>query len=289
MLAYHLMKILSRLICLLPYSAAVALGRLIGKLFWLILPPKRKALARRQIKACLKLDDEEVERIARLSTERFGIMLIEVLRFPVMKEHMADFVTITGELAALKEHLATGKGAIFATSHNGNWELMGGAFALAGLPLVGVAKKQKSSSMDRFINEYRTLVGMHITYKSGIREMMKMLDEGWIIGLLMDQDPNLSEGVVVDFFGMPTNTFPGSASLARSHEVPIYPVFIRREPNGKHILHIEPAVHAAKTADKHADIKATTAILNKHIEDWTRKYPCEWFWIHDRWKSLRED
>ena len=39
---------------------------------------------------------------------------------------------------------------------------MGGAFAQAGIPLVGVAMKQKSTGADRFINEYRTLIGMHM-------------------------------------------------------------------------------------------------------------------------------
>ena len=41
-----------------------------------------------------------------------------------------------------------------------------------------------------------------------------------------------------------------------------------------------------KTNDKHADIKQTTAILNRLIEAHIRKCPEEWFWLHDRWKSV---
>ena len=33
-----------------------------------------------------------------------------------------------------------------------------------GIPLVGVAKKQTSEGADKFINEYRTLIGMHIQF-----------------------------------------------------------------------------------------------------------------------------
>ena len=183
--------------------------------------------------------------------------------------------------------MAEGRGAIFATSHSGNWELMGGAFACAGYPLVGVAKKQSSAGMDRFINEYRALVGMHITYSSGVREMFRMLDEGWIIGLISDQDPSLRDGIIVEFFGRETNAFTGAASIARFRGVPIFPVFMHREPNGRHILTVGPAIRVEKTADKAEDIRRTTQYINARIEEWIRKYPEEWFWLHDRWKSIR--
>ncbi|MFC2341441.1 MAG: lysophospholipid acyltransferase family protein, partial [Selenomonas artemidis] len=184
--------------------------------------------------------------------------------------------------------MAEGKGAIFATSHSGNWELMGGAFACAGYPLVGVAKKQSSAGMDRFINEYRTLVGMHITYSSSVREMFRMLAEGWIIGLISDQDPSLRDGIIINFFGQETNAFTGAASIGRFRSVPIFPVFMHREPNGRHVLLVEPAIRAPKTEDKEADIRQTTQYINDRIEAWVRKYPEEWFWLHDRWKSIRE-
>ena len=142
--------------------------------------------------------------------------------------------------------------------------------------------------MDRFINEYRTLVGMHITYSSSVREMFRMLAEGWIIGLISDQDPSLRDGIIIDFFGQETNAFTGAASIGRLRSVPIFPVFMHREPNGHHVLLVEPAIRAPKTEDKEADIRQTTQYVNDRIEAWVRKYPEEWFWLHDRWKSIRE-
>ena len=288
MFSYYAMKVLSRLICLLPHSAAMALGAGLARLAWIFVPARRKRLARTQVMNCLHVPEAEAERIARVSSLRFGPMLMEVLRFPVMKERMEDYVAITGAIDDVRTAVAAGKGAIFATSHSGNWELMGGAFACAGLPIVGVAKKQSSGGMDRFINEYRALVGMHITYHTGVREMFRMIDAGWIIGLISDQDPSLRDGIIVDFFGQPTNAFTGAAAIARRCRVPIFPVFIHREANGHHILTVDPPITVEKTDDRGADVRRVTQLVTHRIEDWIHTYPEEWFWLHDRWKSLRE-
>ena len=289
MFSYYAVKFLSCLICLLPHGAAMMLGQGLARLAWIFVPKKRKTLAREQVMRCLPVSAAEAERIARASSLRFGPMLMEVLRFPVMKGRMDDYVTITGAIAEVRAAVAAGRGGIFATSHSGNWELMGGAFACAGLPIVGVAKRQSAAGMDRFINEYRALVGMHITYQTGVREMFRMIDAGWIIGLISDQDPSLRDGIIIDFFGQPTNAFTGAAAIARRCGVPVFPVFIHREESGHHILTVEPGIMVEKTDDRTEDVRRVTQTINTRIEQWIRKYPEEWFWLHDRWKSLREE
>ena len=289
MLSYWAVKLLSHFVCLLPHRAAMMLGAGLARLLWPFIPARRKRLAQTQIERCLHVSSAEAARIARESTLRFGPMLMEVLRFPVLRRHIEDYVTITGALHTMRAALAQGKGAIIATSHSGNWELMGGALALAGLPIVGVAKRQSAAGMDRFINEYRALVGMHVTYRSSVREMFRMIDQGWIIGLLSDQDPSRRDGVVVDFFGQETNAFTGAAAIARRCEVPIFPVFMHRRADGHHELTIEEPLYVEKTDDRAADVLRVTQEISAHIEAWIRRYPSEWFWLHDRWKSMREE
>ena len=287
MLSYWAVKLLSHFVCLLPHRAAMMIGAGLARLLWPFIPARRKRLAQTQIERCLRVSPAEAARIARESTLRFGPMLMEVLRFPVLRRHIEDYVTITGALDTMRASLAQGKGAIIATSHSGNWELMGGALALAGLPIVGVAKRQSAAGMDRFINEYRALVGMHVTYRSSVREMFRMIDQGWIIGLLSDQDPSRRDGVVVDFFGQETNAFTGAAAIARRCEVPIFPVFMHRRADGHHELTIEEPLYVEKTDDRAADVLRVTQEVSAHIEVWIRRYPSEWFWLHDRWKSMR--
>ncbi len=288
MLSYYLMLLFSKFCCLLPASLCEWLGRGLGSFAWCVIPRRRKRMAKENIMRCLAVEEAEAERIARASTVRFGPMLFEVLRFPVLKAEMKDYVTIEG-LEHLLEAKASGKGAVIAAAHSDNWELMGGAFAQAGIPLVGVAMKQKSAGMDRFINEYRTLIGMHITYKTGVKEMFRMLSDGWFIGLIMDQDTNTRDGILLDFFGQVTNCVPGAASMGRFKEVPVFTAFMHRNPDGTHRLIVQEPIRVEHTGDKKQDILKATQEITYRIEEHVRKYPEEWFWLHDRWKSVRQE
>jgi len=164
-----------------------------------------------------------------------------------------------------------------------------------GLPLVqGVYGDQAVVYMTLFFIPANLLffvygVSSISIHKRRGREMFRMIGEGWIIGLLSDQDPSLRDGVIVDFFGQKTNAFTGAAAIARRCEVPIFPVFMHREPSGHHILTVEPGIFVEKTDDRAADVRRVTQTINTRIEEWIRKYPEEWFWLHDRWKSLREN
>lgn len=283
---------MSRLICLLPWNVCLWIADALAALAWIFVPSRRKKLSRENIKRCLELDDRAAEKISRAAAVQYGQVLIEVLRFPELRSSMKSHVEIEG-LEYLTDYINSsernGKGAVIATCHSDNWELMGGAFAQYGISLVGVAKKQKSGGMDRFINEYRTLIGMHITYKTGVREMFQMLADGWFIGLIMDQDTNRHDGVIVNFFGEPTNFMPGAASMSRFKDIPIFPAFMHRTADRKHKLIVYPPIRVEKTKDKRADLQRTTQQLATLIERHVREYPEQWFWLHDRWKSMREE
>ena len=287
-MTYYLVRFLSRVVCLLPGHFCDRLGRALALALWPFLPVRRKKLAASQVAMCLGTDERESERIAKESAVRFGPMLFEVLRFPVIVRHMADYVEIEGR-EHLEGVLAQGKGAVIATGHAGNWELMGGALSQAGFPLIGVAMRQRDAAMDRFINEYRRLVGMHIIYKNDVREMFRMMKEGWVVGLLADQDTNRHDGIVLDFFGKPTNCVPGPAAMARSAGIGVIPGYITRKKDGTHKIILYAPVEVPHTKDKRADIRTAEQAVNRILEQHIREHPEEWFWLHDRWKSMREE
>ena len=291
-MSYRFARLMSRLICFLPWSLCLMIADALASIAWIFLPRRRKNLSRDNIMRCLHVDELRAEQISKAAAIQYGQVLIEVLRFPILRSTMKSHVEIEG-LHHLTDYIQSsdrnGKGAVIATCHSDNWELMGGAFAQYGISLVGVAKKQKSGGMDRFINEYRTLIGMHITYKTGVREMFQMLADGWFIGLIMDQDTNRHDGVIVKFFGEPTNFMPGAASMARFRDIPIFPAFMHRTADRRHKLIVYPPIYVEKTRDKREDLRRTTQELATLIERHIREYPEQWFWLHDRWKSMREE
>lgn len=287
-MGYYFMKLLSWIACLFSMNACNSFGRCLGKITWYVVPKKRKLMAVNNIIRCLGVAENEAEQIARSSWVQFGPMIMEVLRYPelIKNNRMQEYVSIEG-LEYLLEAKQKGQGGIIATSHSDSWELMGAALAQYGVPLVGVAKKQKSGSMDRFIVEYREMSGMHITYTSGVREMFKMIKEGWMIGLITDQDPSLRDGIILDFFGRKTNCFTGPATIARFQNAPIFHGQITHRADGGHHIKIHPPIYVERTEDKKKDIEKATQQIATVLEQHIKKYPEDWFWLHDRWKSVR--
>ena len=284
---YTSMKALSAVLCALPYRLQYGIGYLLGQLGWLFTPKKRKRLAIGQILFCRITDDvEEAKRIAKASVTRFGRMIVDVLRYPEIKDgKYKEMFTMDGR-EYLEDAKADGKGAIVIALHSGNWELLGGILASEGYPLISVAMQQQGDA-DRFINEYRTMMHQHVTYKTGVREMVKELQKGSFIGLIMDQDPG-DQGQLVPFFGYETLTPVGPAAMARMQDVPIIPITIRfDEYTEKHEITVHPPIYAEKTDDRKRDIAGTLTTLNEWLEDYIRRYPEDWFWLHNRWKWTR--
>lgn len=280
---YKTMRFLSYIVCILPRSLRRMSGNGLGQLCWLIVPRKRKIMAINNVTQALNVCSNRAEAIVKQSTVRFGRMFLEVLAFPKIKKDINRHVYFEGK-EYLHEALAHGRGVVLATAHSGNWELLGAALALNGFPMIAVAQKQTNAEMDHFINDYRTLVGMHVTYKSGVREMIKMLSTGKVIGMLMDQDAG-RDGVFVNFFHRNSSAPRGPAYLARMKEAPIVPAFITENADGTHTVIIKPPIWAPQTVQREQDITVTTQQLTEIIEQHIRVQPTEWFWLHNRWKS----
>lgn len=287
---YTFMKCLSFLICHLPIGLRKKLGSFLGAFFWTFVPKKRKRLAQSQIMDCKITDDpKEAMRIAKASTVRFGPMIVEVLSYPIYtKEILNQKITFMGK-EYLDELKKSGEGAVFMASHAGNWELLGATLAMNGYPLISVAQQQNSKSADAFINEYRAMMKQHVTYKTGIRDMVRFLSEGKYIGLLMDQDPGYT-GIMVKLFGKDTLTPDGPAKLAALKNYPIFTVFIHSDRPYHHIVEVLPPMRPYKDGErltkdaKKQRVYDVTQELNDRLEAHIRKYPEDWFWLHKRWK-----
>ncbi|MBF1741349.1 MAG: phosphatase, partial [Veillonella sp.] len=52
-------------------------------------------------------------------------------------------------------------------------------------------------------------------------------------------------------------------------------------------IEAHPPIYVERTDDKKRDIAVTTTLLNEFIEDYIRRYPEDWFWLHNRWKWTR--
>ena len=92
-------------------------------------------MAAANIQECLGVDKARAQQIAEKSLRRFGRMVVEVMRFPLLnKDNITKLVNVEG-LEYLEEAYKQNKGVIIATGHFGNWELLGATIALHGYPM----------------------------------------------------------------------------------------------------------------------------------------------------------
>ncbi len=290
MLGYYIVKLFSKLMCISPRFVRNLLAHFLGSVAVLVVPRWRMQMAEANIRECLGVSDERAKQIAADSLHRFGRMVIEVMRFPLLNEKtIHEQVQVEG-LEYLEAAYAEGKGVIMATGHYGNWELLGATVALHGYPMLSITRKQNNSHMDKAINEFREMVGQQVTYnrgKHGLLAISRMLKEKNLLGVLFDQDTN-DDGVELDLFGKRSIIPMGAAALSRIYGSPILPIFMHNNDDGTCCAKIYPPLYTQKTGDKQRDFYQVTRKLVDILEMEIINHPEMWFWVHDRWKDGRQ-
>jgi KDO2-lipid IV(A) lauroyltransferase len=252
-------------------------------------------LARRQRRAGLhnlqmafpELSSQERLRILRGCFRNLGRLLVEFSHFPELnKKNISEFVSHDG-LENYLEGLARGRGIIFMTAHFGAWELSSFAHSLYGYPLKFVVRPIDNPKVDALITHYRTLGGnVPIQRRSAGRDILKALRDNEAVGILFDQNTTSDEGIFVDFFGIPAATTPAIATFALRTGAAVLPGFlIWEESVGKHRLRFDPPVKLVDTGNLEHDVAENTKLFNHILEEYVRKYPDQWLWIHRRWKT----
>lgn len=290
MLGYYIVKFLSKLLCIAPQCVRNAVAHFLGNIAVLATPKWRLLMSQANIQECLGVDASAAEQITKASLHRFGRMIIEVMRFPLLnKENIDQLVHFEGWENLEAAH-AEGRGIVMCTGHYGNWELLGGSLALHGIPMISITRKQNNGGMNKFINEYREMLGQKLAYNRGNNSLLaitKMLRAKNCVGILYDQDTN-DDGVRLELLGKSCIIPYGAAALSRSYGAPIVPIFIHNNADGTLTAKIHPLFHTPKTKDREADFYAATRQLVDVLEAEIKADPTMWFWVHDRWKDGRQ-
>lgn len=207
-----------------------------------------------------------------------SLVLLEFLQIPALKRPGYCRVNFSG-----KEHfdqaLSEGNGIILLTAHFGNWEVLGQLLTLTGYPLSSIAKTQKQKKLDFRINQLRTFYGMEVITKGfGLREAVKTLKKNRILGLLLDQDAK-DQGIMVPFLDQMASTPLSAVTLSRKYQAPVIPVFLIRRGYLDFEIQIQKPLEL-----ENDDFKAASA-CNQAISDMIRRYPWQWLWLHNRWRT----
>ena len=272
---------------LLPRSLARAVGAGVARLLYACRPRLARAgLFNLQLAFPDWTDAQRRATLGRL-VRHIGWMAGEFSQFPRYTRERIEQIVIREGYEHFASAQARGKGVIFLTGHMGAWELAPFAQARYGDSLHFLVRPIENACVDALVLRYRMLSGNQpIDKNQSARAMLRILRDGGTIGILMDQNTALEEGVFVDFFGTPACTSSGLARLALRTECAVVPGYVFWDATlQKYRLHFEPPIELVRSADEESDVLENTARFTKVVEDYARRYPDQWLWVHKRWKT----
>jgi KDO2-lipid IV(A) lauroyltransferase len=289
-LEYALAWVLIKFIGMLPRSLARAAGISVAWVVYLIHGRLRRVGMRNLSLAFPDKSRRERRRILRGVFTSIGRQVAEVCLFPKYTRENVNKVVIYDGFENFERAFAEGRGVLFLTAHLGGWELSAFAHSLQGHPLHVVMRPLDNVYLDRLTRSYRAMYGNSMVDKDDfVRGLLSAMKAGETVGILMDTNMTPPQGVFVDFFGIAACTAVGLARIALRTDAAVIPGFTIWDPVlRKYRLRFDPPVKLVRSGDDDADATANTALFTKIIEDYVRKYPDQWLWVHRRWKTRPE-
>ncbi len=267
----------------LPVRLAARIGDAFGALTYVLARgERRKALASLATAFPQKTDAERLA-LARASFRHLGRCVFELACVHQIDRRVDDFIDWpASERAALDAALARKKGVLFISGHVGNWELLARRVALAGYPCQTIAKETSDPRLTAWVDAFRGSAKLKAIWRGrdgAVKDMLRAIKQGEILGLLIDQDTSV-QSVWVPFFGQLAKTPRAAADLALRTGAAVMLGFCQRDERGVYQLRMhEIDVLADDTPE------SLTARLTLFIEAAIRRHPEQWVWMHRRWRS----
>jgi KDO2-lipid IV(A) lauroyltransferase len=265
-------------LAVLPDSLAFPLARFyVGTLDLCV--PKLRRVGMRNVGGIARLP--EPERIVDGVFRSIARSLVIFSRLPSYNvQNISSLIRYDG-LEHFQEAKRRGKGVLFATAHMGNWELSAFAHGLMTEPMNVVVRPLDNRRIDEFVEARRELGGNRIiAKKDAARQILRALKKNEAVGVLIDQNASLDEGVFIDFFGTPACAGTAFARLAAHTCAAVIPGFaLWNDAESRYVLKFYPIVEM--TGDAAEDTRRVHAVIEQVI----REYPEQWLWLHRRWKT----
>jgi KDO2-lipid IV(A) lauroyltransferase len=180
---------------------------------------------------------------------------------------------------------AQGRGVIFVTGHFGFWEIQALVHALRLPPMAVLARTLDNPRLNTLLESLRTRTGNSVIYRQGaMRRVLRRLQSGESVGILIDQHILSRDAINVTFFERPAATTPAVAALALRTGAAVIPLFALPLGGGRYRMVYEPPVEPPASSSPEA-ILAFTQRCTDVLEMYVRRHPQLWLWMHRRWRS----
>ena len=226
--------------------------------------------------------------ICSLMYENLAWTITEILALQRDPSQIFDWIKSVKNIEIADKRIKAGKGVVFMSAHFGNWEIMASWYAQytkrRGHKMYVVAQGIHDRDISAYIDELRMNMGVEtLPSDYSVQKYAHLLKEGNHIALLNDV-----AGVgkmMVPFMGHDATNMPGPAIMAMLSGVPIVPVCIYRNAPFEHEIEFFPPIEMPDKKLGHEErLRKIILDCNLAIENFIRKRPELWFWLHKRWR-----
>ncbi len=270
-----------RLILLLPFRAQLWFGRQIGKLFYHLIPSRRRVAAT-NVRLCFP--ELSAPQQATMVKEIFihnGTGIIETaIAWWGSRSDFDERVELKGR-EHLDAALAQGKGVILLGAHFSTLDLGGMLFA-GFYDIDTMYRPHNNPLLEKVIYQSRSRRYGKVIDRQDIRTVIRRLRKNHIVWYAPDQDFGPKHSVYAPFFGVPAATITATTRMVGLNDSPILMLAQHRRPDNRgYELELFPIIEGFPSGDAVRD--ATR--INQELERGIRKDPAQYMWIHKRFKT----
>lgn len=267
----------------LPLALLHALGAFLGWVTYLLSPTYRRRMRANAAQAGLR----PAQWKPAIASAGRMVMELPYLWMRKPDEPILPRVRFEGE-ALLAAALGRGNGVLLLTPHMGCFEVAAQAIAErfgATQPITVLYRPARQPWLRELVRTSRERPQLRAAPASlaGVRQMIRALRKGEMVGLLPDQVPPEGMGVWAPFFGREAYTMTLATRLVQQTGAELLLTWVERLPRGHGYLQRFFEFPEPLPTDGTA---AATAI-NRAMEGLIRQCPQQYLWGYHRYKSPR--
>lgn len=290
---YYPFLALWKLLHMLPPRCAYAFSTVLFRVLMFVDRRHRRRTRQHILHSGVVPDAPAARRLARASTREFAKLLVEIVKMDQL--YARDKFHLEGPEESMKYVAAGADGSpggqvIIVTAHYGNWEAAGtGMSELVRRPMTSLMRPFANPRIGKLIVSHRA-GKMHelISKTDGLRPILRAVQEGRNVTLLIDQHASRREVVECVFFGHPARVHMTPALLHLKTGLPILPAVVRRLPGNdfRFVIRLGSLIRRAPTEDKERDVAVISQACISELERLIREAPEQWLWAPRHWLDI---
>jgi len=284
-LEYIFFFLFAKLFQVLGLKISRRLASLVALIFYYSVPIRKSTVIKNLRIAFPEFSNEKIKEISFNVYKSFSIFFIEILVFPKLNNKKIESEIEFSDPDLVIKKFNEGKGLIILSAHFGNWELIPPAIgARLGINGLTIVKPLRNPYVDKWMNYLRTRFGNEvIPLGISLRKTYQSLKEKKMIGIAADQR-GPEEGVKVKFFNTEVPVYSGPSVLSLKTGAPILSLLAVRQEDYKYKIIVKEIDKNSLSENFDDSVIELTQRHTLHLENMIKKYPEQWFWMHNIWK-----